>query len=252
MQERKKVFRPRLIPSLVALVAVALTASLGVWQTQRYAEQVDAVKFYHQQHDVAPPVLTLEELATDKDRLNKLHFRRATLTGSLDMSHAQLLTARYVFGKLGYVLIVPLDVSEGPYPRILLNLGWAPLDKLPAWMDALKKETGPQTFSGRLQISDARVPEEQPVSERLGLKTWMHPNPTALAKQIQGLDPDLMLQVGKQASGEEVNPEKVPLDGYAYPIHPLPQKNVEYALTWFGVAITALAVWVALSREEAR
>ena len=255
MSEPKKtrtVFRPKLLPSLVTLAAIALTGSLGVWQSRRYVQQMATVALYHNQHDVRPPVTSLDESAKAADRLDQLHFRRATLTGKLDMAHLQLLTGRYVFSKLGYVVIVPLEVDGGPYPRMLVNLGWAPTDKLPAWLEKLKSQSAQVTLSGRLQISDARVEGEAPVSEFAGLKTWMHPNPTALAKLIPGLDPDLMLQTGKQAMGDEVNPEAVPLDGYTYPVHPLPAKNVEYAMTWFGVAITALAVWVALSREEVK
>ncbi len=246
----KKVFRPRLLPTLVALAAMTLTGSLGVWQTRRYGEQTALVALYHQQHEVLPPVTSLAETAQAADRLEQLHFRRATLTGQLDMAHVQLLTGRYVFGKLGYVIVAPL-LTPGKYPSTLVNLGWAPTDKLPAWLDKLRHTDAQVTLSGRLQVSDARVAAEQPVSQFAGLKTWMHPNPTALALQIPGLDPDLMLQVGKQATGEEVDPETVPLDGYTYPVHPLPAKNVEYAMTWFGVALTALAVWLALSREEA-
>ncbi len=244
----RKVFRPRLIPTLVALAAVALTGSLGVWQARRYGEQTALVELYHRQHDVRTPVTSLTESAAAADRLEQLHFRRATLTGKLDMAHVQLLTGRYVFGKLGYVVVVPLDLQGGPFPRMLVNLGWAPTEKVPAWLEKLRRDDAQVTLSGRLQVSDARVAGEQPVSEFAGLKTWMHPNTTELAKRIPGLDPDLMLQVGKQANGEQVDPEAVPLDGYTYPVHPLPAKNVEYAMTWFGVALTALAVWAALSR----
>ena len=246
-----KRFRPRLVPTLVMLVAVTLTGALGVWQSRRYGEQAELVALYHRQHDVRPAVTSLAEAASAPNRLEQLHFRQATLTGTLDLAHAQLLTARYVFGKLGYVLIAPLELAGGPYPRLLVNLGWAPKDKLAAWLERLQAGPPTVTLHGRLQISDARVAAEQPVSELLGKKTWMHPNPRALARLIPGLDPDLVLQVGAQASGAVVDPERVPLDGYTYPVHPLPQKNVEYAMTWFGVALTALAVWVALSREVA-
>ena len=155
-----------------------------------------------------------------------------------------------MFNQMGLDVVVPLVVEGGKYPRILVDLGWAPADKVEAWLAALRQNPGPRDVSGRLQVADAPDGNEKPAGEKFGLKTWVHPNPAALAGTIPGLDPELMLQAGKQASGEEVDVKKVPLDGYAYPIRMPPQKHIEYVITWWGVALTAIAVWVALSRER--
>lgn len=243
----RKVFRPRLVPTLFVLAALALFLKLGFWQTGRYLEQTAAAERYHHQHDVLPPVTALG--AVTATRPHDLNFRRATLTGTLDVAHLNLLTARYVLGKLGYAVIVPLVLPEQPERPLLVHLGWAPAEKLPAFLAQLRA-TPQRTVSGRLQLPEARAADEPPVGQHLGVPTWLHPNPTALATRIPGLDPDLMLQAGKQAVGDVVDPEKVPLDGYLYPIHPLPSKNVEYAATWFGLAATVIAVWIAFSLRE--
>ena len=251
--DARLVFRPRLIPTLVAAAAVAVTGSLGTWQLNRYFEKVDQVALYHHQHDELPRVTSLAEAKDAPDRVTQLHFRQATLTGTLDMDHAQLLTGRYMFNQMGLDVVVPLQVDGGKYPRLLVDLGWAPADKMEAWLASLRQTPGPVTIVGRLQGADAPDAHEQAAGEKFGLKTWVHPNPAALASAIPGLDPELMLQAGKQASGEEVDVKKVPLDGYAYPIRMPPQKHIEYVITWWGVALTAIAVWIALSRErEAR
>jgi surfeit locus 1 family protein len=243
----RKVFRPRVLPSLFVVAALALFLSLGSWQTRRYREQTAAAELYHTQHDVLAPVTTLVDPAPD--RLHHLNFRRATLTGTLDTAHLNLLTARYMLGKLGYAVIVPLELADQPGRPLLVHLGWASAEKIAGYLAELRAH--PQrTVSGRLQLPEARAPDEPPVGEHLGVPTWLHPNPRALATRVPGLDPDLMLQAGKQAVGDTIDPEKVPLDGYMYPIHPLPTKNIEYAATWFGLAATVVAVWVAFSLRE--
>jgi surfeit locus 1 family protein len=250
-ETKKKVFRPRLIPTLVAAVIIAVTCTAGTWQMRRYKEQTAVTLWYHQQHDVLPTVTSLADTAQAKDRLDQLHFRRATLTGHLDMAHAQLLTARVGAGnQLGYDIIVPLQVAGGAHPSLLVNLGWAPPDKLPGLLDKLRADAAPVTLSGRLRISDIPVADAKPVGNFAGLKTWMHPVPRTLAVTTPGLDPELLMEAGEQASGKEIDPNALPRAIYDYPIHPEPSQNFSYSLQWFGMALTAIAVWIALSREE--
>ena len=245
-----KVFRPRVLPTLVAAAIIAVTCTAGTWQMRRYQEQAALVTWYHQQHDVLPTVKSLADTAQAKDRLEQLHFRRVALTGTLEMAAAQLLTARVGAGnQLGYDVIAPLLVADGKHPRLLVNLGWAPPDKLPAWLDQLRKNPGPITVNGRMRVSDVPVADAKPVGEFAGLKTWMHPVPRTLAAVIPGLDPELLVEAGEQASGKELDLNAVPRAIYDYPIHPEPSQNFSYSLQWFGMAITALAVWIALSRE---
>ncbi len=247
----KKVFRPKLLPTLVMLVVVGVTCTAGVWQSKRYQEQKANVAWYHQQYDVLPPVSALGTTAQAANRLEQLHYRRAALTGKLDMADVQLLTARIGAGnRLGYDVIVPVELPDGKYPRLLTNLGWAPPDKLPGWLAQLRAHDAPVTLTGRLRRSDVQVSDARPVGSFAGLKTWMHPIPATLAKSIAGLDPELLLEVGEQASGKVVDVEAVPQAIYDYPVHPEPQQNFSYALQWFGMALTAVAVWVALSRED--
>ncbi len=244
-----KLFRPKLWPTLFMVAGVALTCSLGNWQVRRYQAQTAFAELYHRQHDLRPPVKDLAALGNSPNRLDELTYRRATLTGHLDTAHLQLLTARYVFGKKGFVVIAPLELPGAAHPKLLVHLGWVPEGQAQALIEQIR-QTPDRTVQGRLQRSDARDPHEPPTGTALGLPTWMHPNTTAMALRIEGLDPDLMLQCGDQAVGDVVDPGRVPLDGYTYPVHPLPAKNIEYAITWFGVMLTLIAVWVALSRQE--
>lgn len=242
-------FRPRLIPTLLAIPMLGVLIGLGNWQARRYGETSAKVQEYRRQHDELPAVTTLDVAGPEKNRLATLHFRRASLRGQIDASQLRLLTARYKLGQRGWGILAPLQVASGPHARVLVNLGWVPIDKLDSYLASLKTQ-GPVMISGRLrQVSDVQN-DMLPVSQHQDREVWLVANPAALAKKIEGLDPQLMLDAGEQAMGNPVDLTKLPLDGYEYPIHPQASKHIEYAATWYGLAATLVAVWVALSRRK--
>lgn len=245
----RKRFAPRIVPTLAMLVMLGVLLSLGTWQSRRYLERSRLAAAYAQQHDQLPPLTALSEGQDAPDRLARLHFRRATLQGRVDVEHIQLLTARYQFGQRGWGVLAPLEVATGPHPKLLVHLGWVPLDKLDSYLDQLRRAPV-QQVRGRLRRVDDVPVGQQPVSAHAGRTVWRFADPQAVAKTVAGLDPQLLLDAGEQATGQAVDPRKVPLDGYGYPIHPLPSKHVEYAATWYGLALTLVAVWVALSRRS--
>jgi surfeit locus 1 family protein len=229
-------------------VMLGVLLSLGTWQSRRYLERSRLAADYARQHDELPPLTALSGGLDAPDRLTRLHFRRASLQGKVDASHVQLLTARYQFGQRGWGVLAPLEVATGPHPKLLVHLGWVPLDQLDSYLARLRDVPLVQV-RGRLRRVDDLPPGQQPVSVHEGRAVWRFADPQAVAKTVAGLDPQLLLDAGEQASGQAVDPRRIPLDGYAYPIHPLPSKHVEYAATWYGLAITLVAVWVALSRR---
>lgn len=249
----RRVFRPRLWSTLLIIPMLAVLIALGTWQVNRHGETSAALALYHSQHDLAPTVTSLAQRdETDDNRLHRLHFRRATLSGTLEPKHAQLLTARYVLGRLGYGVTMPLRLTEtndggaGPHAKLLVHLGRVPADKLPDYLATVRADTS-RTLSGRLQVATMNRPEGKPVGEKAGLPTWRTSNPAALAKTIEGLEPRLMLVVGEQAVGKVVDAERIPVDGYIHPVRLTPAKHVEYAATWYGLGVTLIAIWLAFS-----
>lgn len=244
----RRLFRPRLVPTLAAAAMLPVLLSLGTWQARRYQESTAKIAAYRAQHDGLPPLESLD-VPPGADRNAHLHFRRAALAGKLDVARAQLLTARYKFGQRGWSVVAPLDVATGPYPRVLVLLGWVPHEHVDAWLARLAAE--PRTVvRGRIQFVNGLSPDEKPVSQRDGRDVWFLPNPLAIAKRVAGLDPHVLVEAGEEASGKPVDPKQWPIVGYAFPVHPLPAKHVEYSLTWYLLALTLVAVWIALSLRK--
>ena len=246
---KNKVFAPNWKLTLLALPVLVGLGWLGTWQVRRYGETTAAIVRYHQKHDVMPPVTSLAQDAKDPKRLETLNFRRAQLDGTLEPESVHLLTARYVLGKRGFGVLAPLRLAQGPYPRILVHLGWVPEERLQEYLERLKKMP-PTHVEGRLQVAPDNAAADQPVGQNTGHAIWLRPEPAALATRIAGLEPQLMLQAGEQASGKEIDITKIPVDGYVHPVRMTPQKHVEYAATWYGLALTLLAVWFSLSLRD--
>lgn len=244
-------FRPRLWPSLIALVMLGCLIALGNWQTRRYHEATTMIAAYAAQHDEQGPVARLDSVAgaaDDDTRLHALHFRRAALPGHLEPEATQLLTARYVLGRRGYGVMMPMRVDNGPKPKILVHLGWVPQDKVAAFL-AEVRATPERVIKGRLQVPNLeRV--LAPTGSFVGHPTWLRAMPFAIAETMPDLEPRLMLQAGDQANGSVIDPDRVPIDGYVHPVRMHPNKHVEYAATWYGLALTLVAVWLALSIKK--
>ncbi len=251
----RRVFRPRLLVTLIFLVMLGILGSLGQWQVSRYQQAREGIAAFAAQHD-QPPVRelgaipgTLDDLA----RLKALHFRRGDLEGTLEPERAVLLTARYMFGRRGYGVMMPLRLGgdagrRGPATHLLAHLGWVPEDKVAEYLQSLKAAPT-RRVKGRLQVPPTDPPVRQ-VGEFAGRPTWPRASPKDLTATIPGLDPRLMIQAGNLAVGDPVDPARVPLDGYAHPVRMAPSKHAEYAATWYGLAVALVGVWIALSLKR--
>ncbi len=247
-------FRPPLVPTLVAALMLAALLGLGTWQARRYFEATETLASYHAQHDALPPV---DELAsfTSPDRADKLHFRRVALKGRLVVSEAQIVTAIYKFARPGLGVLMPLQVEGASPPKVMVYLGWVPEDRLASYLDAVK--ANPEvTIHGRIQKPGYSTAKIEPIGEILGYVKWRSPDISGilahLSTTVEGLDATLFIRSGKEAVGDPIDLEKLPLDGYRNPLSLPPAKHVEYAITWYGIAASLIAVWIALSlrRED--
>lgn len=251
----RRVFRPRLLVTLIFLVMLGCLVSLGQWQVNRFQQARDGIAAFAAQHD-QPPVRALGVVPgalADRPRLKALHFRRADLEGTLEPERAVLLTARYMFGRRGYGVMMPLRLGgdagqRGPATHLLAHLGWVPEDKVAEYLKSVA-EAPARRVMGRLQVPPTDPPVRQ-VGEFVGRPTWPRASPSDLAASFPGLDPRLMIQAGNLAVGDPVDPTRVPLDGYAHPVRMHPSKHAEYAATWYGLAVALIGVWIALSLQR--
>jgi surfeit locus 1 family protein len=111
-------FQPRLVTTLAAAAAIALTLALANWQVGR-AHEKEAVAARLELRAKDPPLwLTAAEV-----KAQDIEWRRVTARGRFEPAHAVLIDNRVRGGVAGYHVVTPLAL-EGGNRYVLINRGW--------------------------------------------------------------------------------------------------------------------------------
>lgn len=228
-------FRPSLLATLIALPAVLVMLGLGTWQLQRMGWKAELMERVAARVHAAPAPLP----ATLSDP-GALEFRPVTVTGRLLHDKELRLLARPRQGQAGYEIVTPLVRDGGG--TLLVNRGFVPMDKREAASRPQGQVAGIVTVSGVVRLPQPPglfQPDNTP-----GADTWVRVDPAAMAAAV-GLPAVAPLIV-------EALPGQSP-GGLPAGIEPrveLPNNHLQYALTWYGLAATLVAIYVLSQRRR--
>ena len=224
MRERR---RPGWLPTVAALVVVALTVSAGVWQTQRAAYK-NALQARYEAQALAQPV-TLPAGDIDDD---VYRYRRVSVTGRFDSAHEILLDNTILKGVPGYQVVTPLKLEQAPV-YVLISRGWV--------ARGLDRQVLPQikTPGGVVTIEGIAVP---PSGKYLELSTqtvegkvWQNLNFQRLQAQLPQRVQSLMVtQLNDTGDGLTRH--------WARPDTGV-EKHAAYAFQWFALALATLVIY---------
>jgi len=223
-----------------ALVSVALTARLGVWQLDRAAQKIALQEVVDQRAQL--PALLASQLQADEQGARAQLQRRVHLRGTWLSDKTVFLDNRPMDGRVGFFVVTPLRLSDRG-EAILVQRGWVPRDaqdrsRLPKLADTADVEVEVQ---GRLALAPSRLFE---FSAAASGAIRQNLDAAAYALEIkQGLLPLTVLQSGP------VNPQDGLLRDWAAPDLGL-QKHYGYAFQWFALSalLLGLYVWFQLIR----
>lgn len=223
-------FRPPLsiaVP-LLALATTVLVA-LGVWQIARwdYKQGLTAVR---DARTAAAP-LDIRDTAS-APRAEEIDYRRVVLTGRWDHEHSLTVANSYRFGIRGEEVVVPLLPADGG-PAVLVDRGWYPLTE---------RE---RVLAGLQQQATVRVPG---LARDFGRGTMQRGQAGWRRFDVASMAPAVPYPVTTWGviEGELLDqppltpPPTLPVQGYVRYEDTVP--HLEYALTWFGMAVTLVAV----------
>lgn len=222
--------RPAWLPLLAALAATALFTGLGLWQVDRARQKGEWVAAI-ERGDQVPAVA----LPADPARFGALAWQRVRVTGRLRGDRQFLLDNRIHDGRVGFDVLVPLVRGNGDV--ILVDRGWvaATSAREPARPIGLRRP-GEVEVRGRLW--------------RPGAGLAVGP---ALAAGNGGW-PRITTRIDYEALGAALGVPLLPaviradpsLDWSFQPraLRPRfgPMRHVGYAVQWFALALTVLAV----------
>lgn len=230
-------FRPGLVPTAFAVFGVTLLLNLSAWQVRRHGEARAADALVQAQQALSP-LGSLPEFGTDDHT-----FRRVALIGRFDEAHWFLQANQYFGGPGSHVWMPFRDASTGR--TILVDRGWVPLGQ-------------EEEVAGRLP-SDPSVLEgilfrpEAPASPSLlEGRTFRAADPAGMAAALPYPAEATWVVIAGQPVGpvDLRDPARPPVDGYRARLEHRP--HLEYAGTWFLLAVVLVTVWVALGVRRAR
>lgn len=244
---RLKVKGIALLPSIAAFLLVALTVSLGNWQTRRAAEKVALQAERDQAAAQAPVTLDARALAAPDALLG----RRVVADGRFLERYSVFIDNRGYRGQAGFHVLTPFRL-EGQAETVLVLRGWVPQDpaargRLPALatpatpvrIEALAQRDLDQV----LELMKAAPPGPE---DRL----WQNASISAVS-QWSGL---ALLPVVLRQTTEALLPFGVPPTASPAPEAvalvrdwPSPGAGVDkhraYAFQWYSMAVLVTVLW---------
>lgn len=228
--------RPLLWPTLMTVPAVLGALVLGTWQIQRLNWK-SALIAERQSQRAAPPLAGLPNPFDPAQH----EFRKVRLTGRFLHDKEMYLAARSFRGNPGYHVITPLAVSAG---HILVNRGWIPLDRKAPESRKPGNPEGEVTVEGYLRTQMPQgwfTPDNEPAKN---FWFWIDLPTMGRTHGIGKIEPFYM------EAGPAENPGGYPVGGQTR--FELPNDHLQYALTWFAMAIAGIVIYLLFHRNRAR
>lgn len=228
--------------TIVTLGALALLIGLGVWQLQRLEWKRGLIEEI-ETRTKAPPISLAEALAKTKDGGDPsyLHVR---VTGRFENDKERHLYA-IADGAPGWHLITPLVTDDGD--TLLVDRGFVP--------DAMKEQaTRPQSLiEGETSVTGlVRVPESKSTftpDTDPDRDLWYYRDLDGMARSMFGDKPPNLAPFFLEAE-ESGPPGSWPRGGQTR--LDLPNNHLQYALTWFLLALAVLVIYAVYVRQALR
>ena len=238
----------RLLPiGLATLIGVAILVGLGSWQMSRLAWKDTLVARVSERMaaDPAPAPPKADWATLD---LGSWSYRRVILRGAFDHAaearvYVNLSEHKGRYGGPGYFILTPLRLADGP-GVVLVNRGFVPEGARNPSVRVVGQTAGEVAVVGVLREPEGRnafTPADQP-AERL----FFARDAKALADGL-GLQDAAPFTVDADATP---NPGGLPQGGETRVS--FPNRHLEYALTWYGLAGALIAVFFAFAWKIAR
>lgn len=236
----------RPLPWLVLVCALPVLAglvALGTWQIQRLAWKEDLLATIEAR--LGAQSLSATEVAIRAAAGDDIRYRPVEVTGMFDHARERHFFATHQ-GASGYYVFTPMALDGGVF--VLVNRGFVPFDLKEPDGRREGQVSGPVTVTGLARERlDAKpsfiVPDNDAEANIFYWKDW-----TAMVESA-GLDAASVLPFFIDADNTP-NPGGWPVGGVTR--IDLPNNHLQYAITWYGLALTLVVVTGIFVRRRRR
>ena len=218
---------------MLSIPVLAILLTLGTWQVQRLHWKEGLIRLVNER--MAEKPVPLETVATMYAQGQDIEYRPVTVSGSFLHEGERHYFATWQ-GQSGYFVHTPLDLGGGQY--ILVNRGFVPFDR----KEAATREAG--QVAGRVDIGGvSRMPEtEKPsflVPDNDIAKNIFYWRDIPTMARTAGLPAEKVYPFFVDAD-DKPNPGGLPVGGVT--LVDFPNRHLEYAVTWYGLAFALVLV----------
>ncbi|WP_036258387.1 SURF1 family protein [Methylocapsa aurea] len=230
-------------PALFTCAAMAILVSLGVWQLQRLAWKEGVIAQIESRAKAAPQPLP-EPAEWPNLRPDSYEYRHVHLDGRFENDKEALVFRPSGGGSgiktPGYLVLTPLRLPSGAY--VIVNRGFVPMDRKEPQGRLAGKIEGETRVIGLMRQPESRnafTPADNPASGQ-----YFTRDPALIAAHF-GLT---------QAAPFSIDADAEPVPG-GWPKGgatelSFPNNHLSYALTWFGLALALLGVFVVFAWQK--
>jgi surfeit locus 1 family protein len=223
---------------LPAMLAFALLVGLGTWQLQRKTWKEGLIALLAERLAAPPVALPPPSDWPSLDPSNE-EYRHVTFTAEFDYAKEALVYGaasafRPDVSGPGYWVFTPARLADGSL--LIVNRGFVPEGRQDAKTRADGQVAGPIAIMGAVRWPDTRhwfTPNDDPAHN-----LWFARDPQAIAaaKRLASVAPFYVEQETPMPPGGLPRPGKIVVN--------LPDNHLQYAVTWFGLAIVLVVVFV--------
>lgn len=232
-----------LVPALMTALALPILLGLGTWQLQRKTWKEGLIaRLVARAH--APPVDLAAALALDS-RTNDIEYLHVAVRGRFDHARERYLYAADEVVGAGWHVYTPLQPATGG-PPVLVNRGFVP-DQLKA---PAARAAG--QVAGDVEVTGLVRASEQPGTftpkNDAKANIWFWRDVPAMLPPTPGSGTPYPFAIDADAA--PANPGGWPRGGTT--IVNLPNRHLEYAFTWYGLALALAVIFVTFAAGRLR
>lgn len=219
----------------LALAAFAVLIALGNWQVRRLAWKEGLIDRIAERMASAP--MPLADVEARFAGTGDVDYLPAMASGTFEHGREQFFFATHQ-GASGYYVYTPLRLADGR--ALFVNRGFVPFDRKDPGTREEGQTAGVVTVTGLARNPLAEKPGG--VFENDVAANIYYWKDLAAMTAGAGLEPGRVLPFFLDAD-DAPNPGGLPVGGVT--LVSLPNNHLQYAITWYGLAVALAGVWIA-------
>jgi surfeit locus 1 family protein len=235
-------FRPMLVPTLWFVPAFAILIGLGVWQIERLHWKLDLLAKIHAGLSAPPVALPVALPANDSSHVDAADYRRVHVHGRFANDQEVRFFTTGEHGLPVYHIVTPFDLDTGD--KLIVDRGFVPVEPDGTELAKPAQLEGARTIVGILREPSAPNMFTPAIDKAKRIVHTRDPQALAAAFGWKNVLPMFM------EADAAPNPGGWPKGGQT--IVDLPNNHMQYAITWFGLALGLLVVYLAYHRSRGR